>query len=78
MAQFESLESGQRNQFVGNSIFGTIAQAFGQADAPRLTGMLLDEKVIDLKQLVTDNNYFNTKVQEAFSLLAQSRQQQQQ
>lgn len=58
-----------RDNFVGNSIYTPIHQVFGEEFAPRITGMLLDEQVIDYRQLLSDPAYFNSKVNEAFTLL---------
>jgi hypothetical protein len=71
----DSLSGEERTQFVGNTIFGTITQGYGQEFAPRLTGMLLDENAVDFKQLLGNQNYFNQKVQEAHQLLVRSQQQ---
>ena len=59
---------------MGNSIFGSIAQGYGQDLAPRLTGMLLDENAVNFKSLLTDNQYLNNKAAEAYSLLMSSSQ----
>jgi len=67
-----SLDSGDqdtRNQFVGNSIYNLIMEAYGPEICPRITGMLLDENAVNYKQLLTDNVYFNNKVAEAHALL---------
>jgi hypothetical protein len=39
--------------------------------------MLIDENVINFKQLLTDQRYFTTKATEAFQLLVAAAQQQQ-
>jgi hypothetical protein len=79
MAAFEALTAGEeKSNFVGNNIYGVIQMTVGEQFAPRLTGMLLDEQVVDFKQLLTDANYFTAKVYEAHNLLIQSTQQQQQ
>lgn len=70
--QFETLEGTDKSNFVGNTIYGLIQSQFGEQFAPRITGMLLDEKVIDFKQLLTDEQYFRSKVNEANQLLVQS------
>ena len=67
--QLDQLVGEQRNNFVGNTIFGLIQAAFGDDIAPRITGMLLDENAVNYKQLLTDNQYFTNKVNEAYSLL---------
>jgi len=66
MAQFDQLQGEDKSNFVGNSIYGIIQGKFGDEFAPRITGMLLDEKVIDFKQLLTDAQYFTVKVNEAY------------
>lgn len=62
----------QRNNFVGNNIYGVVQQAYGDENAPRITGMLLDENAVNFKQLLTDNEYFIGKVNEAYTLLMNS------
>lgn len=55
MAALEQLKSaGERSQFVGNNIFAQISAGYGGELAPRMTGMLLDENVVDFKQLLSD------------------------
>jgi hypothetical protein len=66
-----------RKQFVGNQIYPIIASSFGDALAGRITGMLIDESVIDFTKLLTNQEYFTKKTQEAHQLLLQSIQQQQ-
>lgn len=58
-----------RKTFVGNAIYGIIEHAFGPAFAGRITGMLIDEAVINFNQLLSDANYFTTKAHEAYQLL---------
>ena len=66
------MQGPDRNNFVGNSIFGVIQQVYGESNAPRITGMLLDESAVDFKQLLTDDEYFGGKVNEAHTLLVNS------
>jgi len=61
---------------VGNTIYGLIQQAYGEESAPRITGMLLDENAVNFKSLLTDNAYFQSKIQEAYQLLVSSQQKQ--
>jgi hypothetical protein len=61
----------ERRNFVGNAIFSGIETAYPQ-NAGKITGMLLDEKVVDFVKLLTDQNYFNQKVFEAAHLLNQA------
>jgi len=69
LAQLASLSSEDKGQFVGNNIYGLIQSAYGEEFAPRITGMLLDENAVNFYQLLSDNSYFNNKVQEAHALL---------
>ena len=64
-----------RKTFVGNSIYGIIEQVFGQQFAGRITGMLIDEGVINFNTLLTDASYFTTKAYEAYNLLVSSQPQ---
>ena len=65
-SQLDSLTTPEaRENFVGNSIYNAIYEAFGENEAPTITGMILDESAVDYKQLLTDPNYFVNKVNEA-------------
>lgn len=66
------MEGNDRNNFVGNNIYASIQQAYGEENAPRITGMLLDENAVDYRLLLTDNEYFRSKVNEAYTLLMHS------
>jgi hypothetical protein len=72
ISQLETLQGQERNNFVGNSIYGVIQQVYGDQNAPRITGMLLDENAVNFKQLLSDNEYFRSKVNEAYTLLVNS------
>lgn len=53
--QLDSLKTAEeRENFVGNSIYNAIFTAFGEHEAPTITGMILDESAVDYKQLLTD------------------------
>jgi|LauGreDrversion4_2_1035121.scaffolds.fasta_scaffold91890_4 hypothetical protein len=58
-----------RKTFVGNAIYGIIEQTFGSLFAGRITGMLIDEAVINFTTLLSDPSYFTTKAHEAYQLL---------
>jgi hypothetical protein len=66
------LKGEERSNFVGNHIYSVIQQAYGDNYAPRITGMLIDEKAVIFKLLLTDNNYFRERVNEAYNLLMSS------
>lgn len=59
----------ERKNFVGNLIYPSIEQYFGAVLAGRITGMLLDESVIDFSKLIQDTTYFTTKAMEANTML---------
>ena len=63
---------------MGNHIYQTIHQAYGEEFAPTITGMLLDESAVEFKLLLTQNQYFQAKAHEAYELLVQSKQNQEQ
>jgi len=48
----------EKKQFVGNAIYPSIENAFGPLFAGKITGMLLDENVVDFYQLLTNLGYF--------------------
>jgi hypothetical protein len=62
VSQLDGLSGPDKSTFVGNTIYGLIQQAYGDGDAPRITGMLLDENAVNFKSLLTDNAYFQSKI----------------
>lgn len=73
IAALEALKTSQeRNNFVGNHIYGIIQQAYGDQNAPRITGMLLDENAVNFSQLLSDQEYFQNRINEAYNLLMNS------
>lgn len=78
IAQLEQLSGDDRNNFVGNHIYQTIHAAYGEQFAPTITGMLLDESAVEFKALLTQSAYFQAKAHEAYELLLQSKEQQNQ
>jgi len=78
ISQLERLSGDDRNNFVGNHIYQTIHAAYGEQFAPTITGMLLDESAVEFKLLLTQNQYFQAKAHEAYELLLQSKEQQNQ
>lgn len=74
IGQLDALQGDDRNNFVGNHIYQTIHQTYGEEFAPTITGMLLDESAVDYKLLLTTSNYFQSKAREAYDLLVQSKQ----
>jgi len=78
VAQLDALQGDDRNNFVGNNIYQTIHASYGEEYAPTITGMLLDETAVDYKLLLTQNQYFQAKAREAYELLIQTKQSQEQ
>ena len=66
--------TGDKKNFVGNAIYGEIEAVFGENLAGKMTGMLIEENVVDFNQLLTNQGYFNQKVREAYILLMQNQQ----
>ena len=62
VSQLDGLSGEDRDNFVGNNIYPAIFQAYGEQEAPTITGMILDESAVDYKELLTDQNYFQQKV----------------
>ena len=72
LTQLEAIQNPEdRKTFVGNHIYQSIANAFGNEVAGRLTGMLLDENVVNFKQLLTDASYFSNMANQAFQMYSQ-------
>lgn len=69
--QLSNMVPDDRKQFVGNAIYGEIETYFNHFSkdetlAGRITGMLIDENVVDFNQLLTNQGYLNMKVREAY------------
>lgn len=58
----------ERKQLVGNAIYSAV-QPFVGDTAGKITGMLLDENVVDLARLTSDKKYLSDLVNEAWRLL---------
>jgi hypothetical protein len=70
MNEYHSLpDLDSKKQFIGNHIYPSIEQAVGQNFAGKITGMLLDEKAVNIDTLLVDPNYLSGKVFEAHQLL---------
>jgi hypothetical protein len=54
-----------KKQFIGNHIYPSIEQVVGPNFAGKITGMLLDEKAVNIDNLLIDQAYLNSKVFEA-------------
>lgn len=63
------INTDERRQFVGNHIYPAIEEAFGQAFAGKITGMLIDETVVDQAQIISNPAYLTQKAREAHALL---------
>lgn len=62
----------ERENFVGNRIYPAILTAFGDQEAPTITGMILDESAVDYKELLSNQAYFVAKINEARNVLKNS------
>jgi len=58
----------ERKNYIGNIIYHPIEHLF-PSEGGRITGMLLDEKVVEIDKLIKDNAYLNEKVREAYQLI---------
>lgn len=58
-----------KKQYIGNHIYPSIEQVVGPNFAGKITGMLLDEKAVNIDNLLVDQAYLNSKVFEAHQLL---------
>jgi hypothetical protein len=66
LSEYHSLtDLNEKKNFIGNHIYPSIEQAFG-ANAGKITGMLLDEKAVNIDNLLQDPAYLNSKVVEAY------------
>lgn len=72
------MQGEDRKNFVGNSIYPAIQAVFGEQIAGIITGMLLDESAVDPKELLTNNAFFVSKVNEAHNIYMNHLKQQQQ
>jgi len=69
LAAFQALaEPEKRREFVGNTVYPLIHAKLGET-AGRVTGMVIDEKVVNIEKLISDPAYFNQQVNEAYRLL---------
>lgn len=62
------LDRDARRNFVGNLIYEVITTV-DPANAAKITGMLIDENVVDQQRLLTSEDYLNEKYFEADALL---------
>ena len=54
----KTLTGKEKWNFVGNIIYGPIQKAYGDLEAGKITGMLLNESAVNFKTLLTDHIYF--------------------
>lgn len=60
----------QRRSYVGNAVYPMIIEAITDAQlVGRITGMIIDENVVQIDRLISDQQYFNQQVNEAYKLL---------
>lgn len=61
----------------GTVFFEFVTKIVGQEKAPKITGMLIDLKIQDIKQMMNDYNLFTTRVRQAEDVLNRPQQQRQ-
>jgi len=59
----------EKKQAIGNMIYPCIHEAYGDLYVGKITGMLLDEKVVNLDLLVTDQKYLSQIAGQAKNML---------
>lgn len=59
----------EKKQMIGNLIYPCIQTAFGDQFVGKITGMLLDEKVVNLEMLVTNQKYLSEIAGQAKNML---------
>ena len=57
LAKIEDIQ--EKKQFIGNMIYPCILSVYGNEMVGKITGMLLDEKVVNLEMLVTNQVYLS-------------------
>ena len=62
-------DANQRKQQVGNAIYQIVEQKVGTNLAGKVTGMMLDENIVNFTTLLTDRTYFDKLLFEAAQLL---------
>jgi hypothetical protein len=67
IATFATID--EKKQFIGNLIYPCIQAAFGDLYVGKITGMLLDEKVVNLEMLVTNQKYLSEIAGQAKNML---------
>lgn len=60
-----------RRNYVGNAVYPCIMAVLGdQQKASKITGMIIDERVVKIGLLLTDFEYLNKQVNDANALLS--------
>lgn len=62
-------EEAERTQHLGNMIWESVSAAYGEEKAGKITGMLLDKKVVDHEKLLSDQAYFTELAGQAKDIL---------
>ena len=58
-------DAGARKQLVGNAIYSIVLERVGPNLAGKVTGMMLDENIVNFTNLLTERAYFDKLVTEA-------------
>ncbi len=64
-------ENGNLKQMVGEFVYTYVEKLVGEANAPKITGMLIDLPLEEIKMYLYDFNRLYMKVGEAVGLLQQ-------
>lgn len=76
VAQIAAIPSlNEKKQFIGNLIYPCIQAAYGEQFVGKITGMLLDEKVVNLDLLVSNQKYLSEIAGQAKNMLEQQAKQ---
>jgi hypothetical protein len=70
----QAKDQNERRALVGNFLFPFIKDQVNETHASKITGMIIDETVVDIQKLLTDVQYFNKML---FGALAAAQQPQQ-
>lgn len=71
---FTQLKAGELKQQVGNSIYQCIISTVGDEKiTSKITGMLLEESTVNQQLMMSDVNYFNKNIHDAWMMLLQNK-----
>lgn len=68
-------ENPNHKEQAGTVFFNFVTKIVGTEKAPKITGMLIDLQLQDIKQMMTDWQFFNTRVRQAEAVLTRQQRQ---